>query len=310
MTATQATPANPMAFILERLVGDTGEPDRVVDAARSLGERAVPAILDRLGEAFPGTFSVELKTVEVARFAEARPEDPTSHAMTVASSTSSPDAMLFLLDGAAIAVMVSSLFGGDLDMAVAPIARELSPTEIDVASTVFQLVAEVLNGSGSRAFDLKLPLAPPVTGIDLKKQVIRDGPAVRVDFAVFTPGGRGVLSVFFPQRVLLKHRGDAVANSGDKGNEWRSRFNDEVMRSSVALEAKMPLGKLTLGDVAGLRKGQVLELDAGASKGAVLSSRGKTLFVCEFGKLGQNYTVRVDRAYDAGQEFIDGLLPV
>jgi flagellar motor switch protein FliM len=40
-----------------------------------------------------------------------------------------------------------------------------------------------------------------------------------------------------------------------------------------------------------------------------LSARKKTLFVCEFGKLGQNYTVRVKHPFDAAQEFIDGLLP-
>ncbi|RVC06359.1 flagellar motor switch protein FliM, partial [Mesorhizobium sp. M7A.F.Ca.CA.002.15.2.1] len=32
-------------------------------------------------------------------------------------------------------------------------------------------------------------------------------------------------------------------------------------------------------------------------------------FVCEFGKLGQNYTVRIRQPYDAGQDFIDGLMP-
>jgi flagellar motor switch protein FliM len=31
--------------------------------------------------------------------------------------------------------------------------------------------------------------------------------------------------------------------------------------------------------------------------------------VCEFGKLGANYTVRVRHPYDAGQQFIDGLFP-
>jgi len=43
--------------------------------------------------------------------------------------------------------------------------------------------------------------------------------------------------------------------------------------------------------------------------GARLSARGQTLFVCEFGKLGQNYTVRIKHPFDAGQDFIDGLMP-
>ena len=66
------------------------------------------------------------------------------------------------------------------------------------------------------------------------------------------------------------------------------------MRSSVRLEAMMPLTRLTLGEIAGLHEGQIIEIDATAQSAALLSARNKTLFVCEFGKLGQNYTVRVE----------------
>ena len=81
------------------------------------------------------------------------------------------------------------------------------------------------------------------------------------------------------------------------------------MRSTVTLEATMPLARLTLGDLAGFEPGQVIEFEETAQSHAKLSARDKTLFVCEFGKLGQNYTVRIRHPYDAGQDFIDGLMP-
>ena len=310
MTNAPASPADMRAYIVERLVGDTGEPDHVVEAARALGQRAVPSLIDAFGASFPSTFGLELRSVEIARFADAKPEDPTAAAMTVASSSSSPDAMIFLLDGAALAVVVCSLFGGDPDSPVTPLSRALSPTELEVASTVFRTVADVLNGSGDRAFNLRFPLQPAISGADIKKQIIRDGPAVKVEFSIFTAGGRGLLSVLLPQRVLMKHRGDAkAAGAAEPGDEWRARFNEEVMRSAVSLEARMPLAKLTLGDIAGLQAGQVLELAEGAQASTMLSSRGKTLFVCEFGKLGQNYTVRIRHPFDAGQDLMDTLIP-
>ena len=71
----------------------------------------------------------------------------------------------------------------------------------------------------------------------------------------------------------------------------------------------MPLARMTLGEIAGLHEGQVIEIEEEAQSQARLSARKKTLFVCEFGKLGQNYTVRVRHPFDAGQEFIDGLMP-
>lgn len=114
-----------------------------------------------------------------------------------------------------------------------------------------------------------------------------------------------------PQRVLLKHRGDTgvAERAAAPATEWRERFSEEVMRSSVTLEATMPLARLTLGDLAGFAEGQTIELEENAQGQARLSARGKTLFVCEFGKLGQNYTVRIRHPFDAGQDFIDGLLP-
>lgn len=71
----------------------------------------------------------------------------------------------------------------------------------------------------------------------------------------------------------------------------------------------MPLARMTLGDIAALVPGQVIELEETAQTNARLTARNKTLFVCEFGKLGQNYTVRIRHPYDAGQDFIDGLMP-
>lgn len=306
-----ASPADTRTFIVERLVGETGEPEQVVAAARALAERAVPAIMAGMQENMATSIAMEVTDVEIVRFIEARPLE-TNHAMTIAASASSPDALVLSIDNDALAVVVSTLFGGDPQETVPPIARELSPLEIEVATMVFEQVAQAVNGSGPRAFEFKLPLPLAITGKDMMKHLLRDGPAVRVTFSVATPASRGTMALTMPQRVLLKHRGDtgaAAATGQPATTEWRDRFSEEVMRSTVTLEATMPLARLTLGDLAGFEKGQIIELEEMAQTQARLSARGKTLFVCEFGKLGQNYTVRIRHPFDAGQDFIDGLLP-
>lgn len=305
-----ASPADMRTFIVERLVGETGEPEQVLAAARALAERAVPAIVAGLHENMAVAVAMEVTGVEIVRFIEVRPLE-TNHAMTIAASASSPDALVLSIDNDALAVVVSTLFGGDPQEAVPPIARELSPLETEVATMVFEQVAQAVNGSGPRAFEFKLPLPLAITGKEMMKHPLRDGPAVQVTFSVATPASRGTMALTMPQRVLLKHRGDtgAAATGQAPATEWRDRFSEEVMRSTVTLEATMPLGRLTLGDLAGFEKGQVIELEETAQTQARLSARGKTLFVCEFGKLGQNYTVRIRHPFDAGQDFIDGLLP-
>jgi len=310
--SSPASPAETRAYIVERLVGDIGEPGPILDTARSLAERALPVIRQGFADFLSSPIEINIGTVELVRFAQARPESAATHAMTVASSPSSPDALILLMDPAAIALVVGVLFGADADAPPLVVERPLSPTEVEVSGMAFEAVANAINGSGSRAFEFRMPLPGAITGEELGNLVIRDGPAVRVVFALGKAGQGGTLSLTMPQRVLLKHRSDGatfVGGAAAPESEWREKFNEEVMRSAVTLEATMPLTTVTLGQLAGIQAGQVIEFQEAAQSQAKLSARGKTLFVCEFGKLGQNYTVRIRHPYDAGKDLMDGLIP-
>ena len=306
--ASPASPADTRAFILERLVGDRGETQHVIEAARGLGARALPILSDSLNANLASPLTIELGNIDVMRLGDVKADAAGNQAMTIASSPMSSDALVILVDPDAIAVVVSALFGGDPDMPVAPIERELSPTEIEVAMMMCQEVATSVNGWGARALNINFPLPTAIAGAKRKGKVLRDGPAVRIEFKFTLGPSSGILYLLMPQRVLMHRTGSDPAASGLAVTDWRARFSEEVMRSTVTLEAAMPLARMTLGDIAGFHEGQVIELEEGAQSQARLSARKKTLFVCEFGKLGQNYTVRIRHQSDAGQEFIDGLM--
>jgi flagellar motor switch protein FliM len=304
------SPSETRSLIIERLVGDSGEAGHVIGAGRGMAERAVPLLQKSLTSELGAPVTVDLRAVEVSRVPDARVHAGDTFAMTIIPSPTSSDAMTLVIDAPAIAVMVCALFGGDPDLPVSPIERELSQIETDVATTVFQEVALALNGSGKRSLELRLPVQRAISGGEAKRRVLRDGAAVRIVFGISTPTDTGTVTVMIPQRVLLATRG-GNANEDDHttGSDWRARFSEEVMRSTVRLEATMPLARLTLGDLAGFEAGQIIEFEETAQSQARLSARDKTLFICEFGKLGQNYTVRIRHPYDAGQDFIDGLMP-
>ena len=297
--------------IVERLVGETGEPDHIVRAARSLGMRALPAIRQSLNEQVSYPIEIEVDSVALSRMVDAKRPDVSNDALVVAASATSPDALMLIADSDAIALLVSALFGGDPDMPLSPIERDLTTIELELASVVFEATAKALNGSGVRALSIKFPMPAALSGNPLKKLVIRDGPAVRISFLLMAPSGQGRFTVVMPQRVLLLHRGDGTAEVGEELGEakWRARFSEEVMRSAVKLEATVPLSRMTLGELSELQVGQVLELPEGAPLNTRLSARRKTLFTCEFGRMGQNFTVQIIEPYDAGKEFMDGLMP-
>lgn len=308
MTEAAATTRNP---IVERLIGDTGEPDHIIKAARALGLRALPAIRQSLNEQVSYPIEIEVDSVSLARMSEARRPDVDNDALVVASSATSPDALMLIADAGAIALLVSALFGGDPDMPATPIERALTSIELELASVVFEATAKALNGSGVRALSIKFPMPAAISGKDLKKLVIRDGPSVRIAFTLIAPSGEGRFIVMMPQRVLLLHRGEGQAEmpEQEQGEAWTARFSEEVMRSAVRLEATIPLSRMTLGELSELFVGQVIEMPESAPTNTRLSARRKTLFTCEFGKIGQNFTVQIIEPYDAGKEFIDGLVP-
>jgi hypothetical protein len=132
--------------IVERLIGDTGEPDHIIKAARSLGLRALPAIRQSLNEQVSYPIAIDMEQVELARMAEARRSDVENDALVVAASATSPDALMLIADSDAIALLVSALFGGDPDTPVSPIERDL--TSIDWAA--FEADYSVIRGHISR----------------------------------------------------------------------------------------------------------------------------------------------------------------
>jgi len=305
---SQGSPAALRGMLIERLVGDTAEPDKVISAARALGERALPPIAKAISELVPSALQFELESVELGRIGQMFLTTSDVEPMTVAPAVNSPDALLMSMDEACVSLFTGLLFGAGPDSPLARIERPLSGTERDICAMVFQRIAEALNGSGTRAMNVRFPLPKPILGEDRRKQVHRDGPSARLIYRMFNEGGSGRLCVTMPQRIVLTPRGAGDTPTGAAG-EWQARFGGEIMRSKVNIEATIPMGTLTLGQLANLAVGQVLEMPADSPGDTRLSARDKTLFVCEFGKLGQHYTVRVKHPFDPEADLMNNLLP-
>jgi len=305
--AVPSSPAEMRAYIIERLTGETGEPDRVTDAARAIVEKLLPDVRQTLKQQLTLELEMEITGVELVRIADAKP-DSDGHAMAVIVSGVGPDAVVMTMDAEAIALAVSALFGGDPGIAVAPIRRQLSPTETVVASRIFEQFATALARTGDGHFELLAPSPKAMSGEELRKHPLKDGAGARVRISLAGSAASGTIELTMPQRLLLKGSAAASPNASGPADVWRQRFGEEVMRSGVELQATMPLARMTLGDVASLQVGQLIEFQTDAQSQAKLSARQKTLFVCEFGKLGQNYTVRVRHPFDAGQDLMEGLV--
>ncbi len=297
--------------ILERLVGATGEPAKIVKSAQILGDQLLKPLRAGLEDAANEPVPFELEKVEIDRTIDIVTSAGPHDAVTVASSKVSPDALAVRIEEQALAIFVNALFGAEPDTGAGRIGRELSPVEVEVANLVSRLFAAAFNGVSSQAQQVKLPLPSVLSGESLKSVALRDGPAVRIDYLVGTEPEIGRISLYMPQRVVLRRGADEssdLAGTDAQTSEWAARFNEEVMRSKVRLEATMPVGKMSLGSIAALRKGQIIELSRSAPTETLLSAKNKLLFVCEFGRLEQNYTVRIKGPADSDKDEGGGLV--
>lgn len=307
--------AETRAYILERLVGDTAEPDRITAAARKFAQRAIGTVMEGVNQLLSTPIELELEAIELGRYAQALSASSENNAVSVVQSAISPDALLLDLDTDTVSLFVGACLGADPELGPARIDRPLSQIELEIATAIFQEVAIAFNGSGPRSLKLCIPVARAFSGPDIRKHILRDGPSVRIVFTVKSPKAYGRLAVTMPQRVLLNARDGSKGEDGgievaevNDATTWSERLGEEVRKSSVTLEATVPLAQMSLGQLSQLMVGQVLELPAAAQSSTRLSSRNKTLFVCEFGKIGQNYSVRIKHPFDESQDFVDHLL--
>ena len=302
--SSAVSPADARAYILERLVGETGEPDKVTKAAQAVGLRTVEGMADSVNQHLSFPLEFELGAVELARMGDALAKTAENAAVAMASSPNSPDALLLDMDGDGVSLIVGAFLGADPEFPSVPIKRPLTDIEIAIMKTVLEEVAASADGP-DRALRLHLPIPAPITGADIAKHLLRDGPAVRICITLRSPASSGQLVLTLPQRVLK----DAGKGDGgrDPSGQWSARLGDEVRKSSVVVEALVPVERMSLGAISALQIGQVLEMPVGAKSETKLLARNKELFVCEFGKLGTNYSVRIRHSANEDQDLAESL---
>ena len=160
-------------------------------------------------------------------------------------------------------------------MPVSPIERDLSPIETDVATMVFQEVAQALNGSGRRSLELRLPVPRAISGTEAKRRVLRDG-----------AGGAHRLRHLDAGRQRHGHGDDAAAHpagkhaasptprqrgtTGPTGGQRFSRRGDALDGDARGDHAAGPHDARRL---AGFEPGQVIEFEETAQSQAKLSAR-------------------------------------
>lgn len=212
-----------------------------------------------------------------------------------------------------IYTMVEVLFGSDGSEAPVEEARGFSTIELRMAQTLFEQVAKALQASFSLVADTKFKLERIETRMDFAVIGRRNNQAVAAKFLLQALNRGGEMFVVIPQSVLNPMRKvlSRVVSSESSGRDprWLKQIATEVKKTEVTLKAVLEERFLSLGEIADLKVGDVIELQATPRSRVKLEGNNQGLFWCNIGQSEGTYVLKVDEDIDQEKEFLDDVLP-
>jgi flagellar motor switch protein FliM len=211
-----------------------------------------------------------------------------------------------------IYTMVEVLFGSDGSEPPVEEARGFSNIELRMAQTLFEQVAKALQASFSLVSDTKFKLERLETRMDFAIIGRRNNQAVAAKFLLQALNRGGEMFVIIPQSALnpMRKSLSRVVSGESTGRDprWLKQMASEVKKTEVTLTAVLEERFLTLGEIAELKVGQVIELQATPRSRVKLESNHQGLFWCHIGQSDGAYVLKIDETIDQEKEFLDDVL--
>jgi flagellar motor switch protein FliM len=216
-------------------------------------------------------------------------------------------------DSPVIITLMEILLGAPSNTIEEPRPRDLSNIELDVATMVFEKIADVLKSAVSAAGGFEPTVGRPHNAAERPDA----DPDIEDVFAAcinVTMGLGPVLSTFsiiVPQQTLLKTTitfPKGVGQARKAKTEWSEQLEQQVRRSAVSLEARVKLQSLTLDKISRLQPGDVIPFQDGKDVRVEINANGRDLYICELGRSGSKYTVRVKDTHGSESDILHHLM--
>lgn len=220
--------------------------------------------------------------------------------------------VMFGLENKLVFTLVDALFGGDGTEMPYTENRALTNIELRMGQKILDLVSRALQASFSSVIETRFKFERLESRMDFAVIAPRNSFAVITRVNIRVLGRSGELFIVIPQAALTPIRQNL---SRDLSNEvsipdpfWSKQIKSEVGRAEVTVRAVIEENGFTLADIADLRVGNILELQATSRSRVKLEGNSEPLFWCHLGQSEGKYTLRIEDFVDSEQEFLDDLL--
>lgn len=309
-TVTQTQSMDPL--VLARLTGNLGDQATLSRLCASLGEVFGEFLPDMLQSELGFEVAVSYAGFETGHHGAVLDRLGGAMALCDASLRDWCQRFTLVCDSPMIITLVENMLGAVSDTVEEPEPRALSKIELDVAAMMFDRISGVLTSAVGSGKGYEPQLGPAFNAENRKPA--EDGTdeafVAVINMAVGIGPVLSTFSVVIPQNVLLKSTITAPrpANAPKTRAEWSDQLGEQVRRSKVTLEARIRLEAQTLDTVSRLQAGDIIPFHDAGDVRVDVNANGRNLYVCEFGRSGARYTVRVKDTYGSEDDLLQHII--
>lgn len=208
--------------------------------------------------------------------------------------------------------LVDVIFGGAGAETPFRPERNLTRIETEVVRVVFGQMTRALERSfdqtGAVSFSVERTDMPPAYDvIGRPSSVIA---VATVELACAVGGGRMFIAV--PQSAFVFLRPPPARKAASPAPvldpQWRNLLGNRLYGADVTMTAVLGSKQMTLGEIADLRLGQIIEIDSVTGHRVSLDCNGQKLYWCKLAQANGAYSLNVEDAINQEQEFMDDIL--
>lgn len=302
--AFPSNPADMQAYILEQLTqrdDEVGELDILYDMLAKKLASILSAEVDAIA---PDLMELQFVNHEVTTTKAALADAGDNEAVALVGTSESSQVAIVRADPMAAAILLDASLGSSGEGGLAPMTGPLSPIEVDVFETNADRYVDAMAENGLISGEQQLLFA---CDGNHARQEVSDFPAVSFSFKLIFGDHTGTLSILISDETLARGKPPAPSDQ-DNASNWQSNLKAGVMQMNINVAAVVNLPPMTLGQLGELKPGDVVEFPSEEPHEAAISVRAKTLFVGQFGRLGNRYTICVDRPAKSKKNIVDHIM--
>ena len=207
---------------------------------------------------------------------------------------------LFVLDPKLVFSIVDDFFGGNGRFKTKIEGREFTPTENRVVQMLLDIAFKDLEVAWKPVLDVRFDYLESEVNPAFANIVSPSEVVVVTTFNIDLECGGGDFYICLPYSMLEPIRGllDAGVQGGrgDRDERWEKAMQEEIMGASVEISTQLAQIELNVGQVAGLRVGDILPIEV--PEELEVCAEGMPLFRGTLGVHKDHYAVKVSEWFE------------